>query len=481
MGKIQSHIPATHRLLKEEALYIRNLGIGLSEPDIRLLNHFFQSDLIQNNTYPNGSPVPWLTIQKDLKGAVSFRLKALVNIGQRWRSHCRQYRVKEEYLDGYVAISAGMSAEQFLIEPKVIFETMRLASGPPQSSIQDSSGHPLPPVIRAAIEILTRNGSYCNLPEIDKHVQQRKMEMLSKMGLDDCRSAKGRYYNDASCRKAFLYFNPERHCGDLWRYRPAWYAVSTGRLHVTGGCLQSASGAMKRAAYSGLPGFKNFDVKSSQVFIAIELLRRANLDPSWLIDYIETPNHKEVYGKAAGIPGSLFKRIVLAICMGAHLPRKTSNHAYRDNSILNYLSEIAEDEEHLSQLLAQLWEVIGPLSGVLKEWHSYLLDVYVPKFRIKGGYLPNALGKHLALHKLKLHDPRQKWVDVSRVAAHLLQGLEGACIQEMIGRSNEAGFTPISCEHDGFIISSGEPDLTMWDDITQRYGLKGMELVEKPL
>jgi hypothetical protein len=124
-------------------------------------------------------------------------------------------------------------------------------------------------------------------------------------------------------------------------------------------------------------------------------------------------------------------------------------------------------------LLKGLRGVVEPLAVVLKRWHKYLLDEYIPQNRI-GAYLPNAVGRYLPVNEIRL-------IDVPKVAAHLLQGLEAACIQEMIVRSDEANFKPISCEHDGFIVSSGEPDLLLWNEITKRHGLGGMNLVHKDL
>ena len=472
-------------MLKVEADYIRNLLSNYGEPDVRLFNHILQSNLRQHHQHLDGSPIPWTTIQKYLPGAVSHKLSPFVEIGRYWRGHCREYRVKDEYLIEYSSISSRMSAEAYLVESKICFDTGRLMSNPPRSRFTDKSRHPLPEWTRAAIKVLARNGCFANLAAIETHVQQRKADLnegslLYKKDSPEYQRIKGRYLNDSSCRKAFLDYKPVQHSGDIWFYTPTWEAKSTGRLHVVGGCMQSASGDMKRLAYSGIDDLKNYDVKSSQVFITINLLEQAGLDASWLIEYIETPNYKEEYGRRAGISGDLFKRIVIAMCMGAQLPKSLLNSEYSEYSILDYLAEIACDKQHLSVLLKDLRAVVEPLSSVLKEWHRYLLDTYIPKHR-RGAYLPNAAGYYLNLNELRLNHHRYKWSDVARVAAHILQGLEAACIQEMIGRSEEANFTPISCEHDGFIVSSGEPDLILWEEITQRHRLAGMELLRKDL
>lgn len=484
MKRIKSYIPK-YRVLKAEAEYVHKLLRGYSEPDKRLFNHILQSNSRQHHQHPAGSPIPWTTIQKHLPGAVGFRLSPFVEIGGFWPGHCREFRVKDEYLLEYLRISTQMSAEKYLQEPKICFDTGRLMNSPPRSRVTDSSRNPLPRWTRTSIEVLVRNGCLANLAAIEAHVHKRGADLdEAKLYLDkdsrEFKRIKGRYINDSSCRAAFLDYKPVQYSGDIWFYTPAWEAKSTGRLHVHGGCMQSASGEMKRLAYSGIDDLKNYDIKSSQVFITIMLLEQAGLDASWLIEYIDTPNYKVEYGNRAGIPGDLFKRIVIAMCMGAHLPKTTQNAEYRENSILDYLVEAAQDAHHLSVLLKSLREIVEPLAAVLKQWHKYLLDEYIPQNK-KGAYLPNAVGRHLNLNELRLNHPQYKWSDVSKVAAHLLQGLEAACIQEMIARSDEANFAPISCEHDGFIVSSGEPDLQLWNEITERYGLGGMMLVCKDL
>jgi hypothetical protein len=473
-------------MLKAQAEAIRSKFEGYSEPDIRLYAHILDSNIRQSHQYPDGSPLPWQAINKHLRGAVSFRLKDFIEIGGYWPGHSRRYKVKDEHILEHLQIADRMDAEEYSAHPKVIFETMRLNNKPPQSRINDSSRHSEPHLIRAAIEVLARNGSYAKLAAIETHVKRRRIDMGEAclrygQSSPEYRTARGRFYNDASCRDAVRQCHPSLHSSDTYSYKPAWKAVRTGRLHVVGGGLQSASGDMKRVAYDGIYGVKNYDIESSQPFITIELLTRAGVDAAPLVNYIQTPNYKQVYGDAAGLPGSTFKRIVIALLMGAQLPPSSKSAQYGQYAILDYLAEVAADQEELEALLQALRGVVGDIAAVLKQWHGYLLKTYIPDNAIKGRYLCNAIGKHLALHELRLNDNRQKWKDIPKVAAHILQGAEGACILEMIARSDEANFTPISCEHDGFIVSAGEPDMALWEEITLRHGLGGMRLIEKDL
>jgi len=486
MERIASFIPIHHKMLKAQAQRIRAKLAKHSEPDKRLYTHLLDSNVRQINQYPEGSPVPWKAINKHLRGAVSHKLKDFVEIGGYWPGHSRRYKVKEEHILEHLEIADRMDTEEYTAHPKVCFETMRVSNRPPKSRTNNSSRHYEPPLIRAAIEVLTRNGYYGNEEAIKSHVKQRRADFEEARHRYDQASpeyqkAAGRYYNDSFCEKAFLDYELIEKSSGVRHCTPAWYAVKTGRLHIVGGGLQSASGDMKRLAYAGIEGIKNYDIESSQPFIATMLLQQARIDAAWLIDYLQTTNYKEVYGKAVGIPGSVFKRIVIAMLMGAQLPHSLKSARYGSYDILDYLAEVSTDEDHLSRLLKRLWEVVGELNSRLKQWHKYLLDTYIPSNTKRGGYLQNAVGKHSALYELSLNHPRKRWKDVSKVVAHILQGMEAACILEMIARSDEANFTPISCEHDGFIVSAGEPDMTLWNEIISGHGLGGMKLVNKEL
>ncbi|HJQ27237.1 MAG TPA: hypothetical protein VKA60_25335 [Blastocatellia bacterium] len=470
-------------MLRCQYRYLHELLPDYDLPEKRFYNHIMQSNIRQCRQHPEGSPVPWRTIRKDLPGAISHRLKSLLKIGGYWPDHCRVYQVHEEHLLEYTGISARLSAEEHLSEPYVCFETGRLMNTPPQSRLTSDSNHKLPPIPRAAIEVLSRNGCFANLPGIDSVMRMREVEYEAACARPVCaplerERLKGRLINDRSCRDSFYSYRPVQYSGDIYFYRPAWKVVSTGRLHVGGGCMQSASGEMKRRAYE-IEGVENYDIVSSQIFITITLLQQVGLDASWLIDYYDLHNY-EWYGEQAGIPGKLFKHIVIALCMGAHLPTVGQLARIERSSILKILGAVAEDEQHLASLVRDLREVVGDLAAVLKDWHRHLLDHYIPANRVKG-YLPNAVGMNINLTELNLDQPRYRSEGISRVAAHLLQGLEAVCIQEMIARSDEANFMPISCEHDGFIVSSGKADMSLWSEITAGHGLGGMKLVQKAL
>lgn len=494
-----SYIQDRHVVTQKEADYLHRLFNGLPEQDQNFGCHVFLSNRWQHQEHPDGSPVPYRAWKKAYPQANPFRLQEFISISSRRIDHCREYKVREPYLSEFLAVTSTMTAEELLNEPRIYFETSRRVTRARKSRLSDDNNYPLPVVIQKAIRVLSRNGCYVNVAEVIDHVQQlycacQEAETQCGTGSEEYRRAKSRYVNDNSCYRSVWETRPHRYQGDLFRFDPVLSAKSTGRLFVKGGGLQTASGEMKRRAYSGLTGFRNYDIKSSQVSILIKLLEKARIDPSWLIQYVNTDNYKEVYGRKAGIPGDLMKRIVISMCMGAHLPATLRNYvrkedrkrggSYRKNSILDYLSEEAKDLNQLQVLLSGVREVLQPLSVTLKKFHTYLSAEYIPGNKVNGRggpYLRNAAGMHLRLSDFNPGKSKGNKRLGPAVAAHLLQGLEAAVTLEMIGRSDEANFTPISCEHDGFIVSAGEADMTMWEEITRRHGLEGMQLVVKDL
>jgi hypothetical protein len=166
------------------------------------------------------------------------------------------------------------------------------------------------------------------------------------------------------------------------------------------------------------------------------------------------------------------------------MPKTAKGYADRDNTILDSLAEVANGEDEMKLLLERLWATIGEMAEAIRKWHIYLLDRYIPANKVKergGYYLPNAIGKNLFLGDLKLDHPYLRLVDVSKVAAHILQGLEAAVVLSFIGEQDPAACVINSCDHDGFTVSAGEPSLALWDDLTARFGLAGLRLEEKEL
>jgi hypothetical protein len=438
---------------------------------------------------PAGVPVPWSLIQHQARGACSFRLAPLLTISEFKETdedgpgYCRRYLPHDEDVAAFLSISSNMPAAEFAATPLVDFVSGR-AQRPAQTRCKDDNNHAEPALVAAAMRRLTTNGCLFNMTELEAAYRALSSEYkaldAAALTTEAGNRLQGQWRAATACRTAILAQRPEQLHGELWRYQPAYRAVSTGRIHQLGGAVQTLQARLKRAAFAG-PQFTNYDIKSAQLFIACTLIEAAGLDAKPLVAYVDGANYEAV-GAAIGVSGKTAKRMVIAMAMGATLPKRANGWRDRHNSILNLLAEYADDDDHMARLVRAANEVLGDIAACLHRWHAYLLDDYINlhKRPCRGGYgLPNAVGKVLPLGELRLNHPRWRWVDVARVAAHLLQGLEQRVIQEMICRDD--GMVITSAEHDGFILSSGQPDMRLWAQITASQGLAGLRLEQKSL
>lgn len=450
---------------------------GLTDADRRLYVHILACYAYRQDEADDGVPVPWTVIQRHANGARSFRLSPLLAISDYGPGRCREYRPHDNDVMEFLNIAGSTPPDEFAATPLVDFTTGR-AMMPARTRCVDDHNHAEPALVTAALKRLTANGCLLNLSELEAAYR-----VLDRGNLADAdgKRLQGQWRAATACWTAILAQRPERLDGDLWRYRPAYRAVSTGRIQQIGGAVQTLARDLKRAAFAG-PQFTNHDIKSAQLFIACTLIEAAGLNAGPLVAYLDGADYDAV-GAAMGVRGATAKRMVIAIAMGAVLPKMARDWRNRHNSVLNLLAEYADgDDDHMARLVKDANTVLGDIAACLHRWHAYLLDTYINlhKRRCRGGYgLPNAVGKVLPLSDLRLSHPRWRWVDVARVAAHLLQGLEQAVIQQMI--ISDDGMRVVSAEHDGFIVTDGQPDMWLWSQITAEHGLAGMRLEQKPL
>ncbi len=427
----KSYIPRHLKMLRPQADFLNEQldKIDCLPADRRFLAFNVISYAHQAYKYSDGIPIPYETYKLAMPGANPFRLKELLHISNFWKGHCREYRPSDSLMMGYLGISSRMSAEELIATDMVDFVSGRRMNRPPRSKRVDDNKNSYPSLVRATIEKLTANGGGVMLGNMERHYRSLYSDIQSRSNSIDSKTRR-RFANNTSCREHLLRFPMEHEGGGLYSFTPAWRTHNTGRIYSIGGCLQSASRDLKRAAYKDMPGFMNYDIKSCQPFITIILIQQAGLDAQPLIDVIQRPNYKDYYASALGISPDIAKRIIIALCMGACLPRTIKNMQERNNSILEYLADFAEDESgeidesKLEMLLKRGREVLGSLAECLKNWHRHLLESYIPIHKKKGGkgfVLPNAVGMTLPLWELHLDRPRYRWVGVARVAAHLLQ------------------------------------------------------------
>src|SRR6185503_9452164 len=128
-----------------------------------------------------------------------------------------------------------------------------------------------------------------------------------------------------------------------------------------------------------------------------------------------------------------WKRCLIALAMGAHMPKRVNGFELRDNRILNSLAEEAEgDQEVMKRLLSRFAEIVAPLIKELNKWHKWLLAEYIPKTQTYGrggARITNKCGKKLNVDALPRG--RDEWCARSKVAAFILQGQEAAFIHHL--------------------------------------------------
>src|SRR5262249_29769044 len=158
-----------------------------------------------------------------------------------------------------------------------------------RSQYYDQSRNQEPKIIVEAMKLLSTNQVPFFPGAIEDHLQDLKRESdevarLHGKDSDEYKSAWGKYVSDRQRYQAVLNQQPEVE-GSHWVFYPAYAVEKTGRIHHIQGGLQSASRAMKAAAYTGVDGLRNYDLENSQSRLVIQYLEEAGLDPAPPADY----------------------------------------------------------------------------------------------------------------------------------------------------------------------------------------------------
>lgn len=278
----------------------------------------------------------------------------------------------------------------------------------------------------------------------------------------------------------------------------------SGRLTELGSGMQGCSRKMKEQGFSGISGIKNYDLKSSQVYGLIQWFEKANIDASWLHEYLS--QDKQVYANKVGVSKDRWKQCFMALIMGGYLQKnvKTKNFEvvkvvkkirgqlieqedYPDVAIIRALCQEAKGDADLALSYYQKFaEVVAPLKVCIDAWQDWLLDKYIPEQSIYSH------GKQLVVNKTGIpfnlteyQTAKGEWDEKKinelkrRISAFFLQGTEAAYIHHLTIISEHFGYRVISNQHDGIVVIGEIPQEAM--DIAKRNsGLKYAFLEEKP-
>lgn len=409
----------------------------------------------------------------------AFKIEYLIDEG-----YCREFRVPLDLIELIADLTLADLNEGKDLQ---VYDLVRQrgVSRPIKSELWDENRNPIHQSIRD--RILAIDACQFNDLAIRQHLQRSKQvveEARQEFGAKsrEYRSARARYLNDFGC------YHTLRVCcravpfkGNIWVYKPAYRAQTSGRISHIGGGLQSASKAMQTAAFWGIEGYWNGDMPSAQPKAMIQLMSQAKVDTSWLENYISTPNAKQELAEQIGISVSAWKACLNAMLMGTQifdLGESTLNHFVGLGSKIGFLKQQVEvgrvvnqglfaPPAIMNQLLrafnydgyeaysayVRLYTIAEPLINSLRLYHSYIKNTVIPqapRTTKYGQYIENQVGARIYLNELMGNRE-------AKIVAHLLQGLEAAFMVAIFQLKEKYNFSVHQDMHDGAIFSGEIP------------------------
>lgn len=382
----------------------------------------------------------------------------------RYRGKSREYRVVREVRRRFFEL--GLTSER--LHRGGLFNLAsksKTTNGETRKTVKSSTytpkRNPYAPLIRKSIKSVPL--AFFNAGAIERHLAESKRAVDASLAGAGRDRLEARYIGDLRCYHAILTQNAEpldkNDLSGLWRYKPAYKKQQNGRISQKGGGLQSCSREMKAAAYEGVDGFRNYDLRSSQAVGLVLLLEQAGLDASWFRDYVQDPKAKYKAAEAVGIDVADWKTAWYASMMGARVPTLEQARFSKGDAVEAIRAACAPEEFDAvyERFLAHTEEP----RRVLKAWHEWIEEVYVPGNAVLNNldgkrYLTNTVGAKVAVEDLMVEG--KKWKLRSRVAAFLLQGLEAALIHSLSASWERYDFRVLSNEHDGLAVQGEIPE-----------------------
>jgi hypothetical protein len=281
----------------------------------------------------------------------------------------------------------------------------------------------------------------------------------------------------------------------IYSYETAYEVQeASGRLTMKVG-LQNASERVKAAAARGIPGYRNYDIKSSQTEALIQEFEDANergadLDLSILTGYVG----KDELAARHSIPRDVWKRPEHAVKFGAgftynsfenarsiakrNAARYLSNHdhgtlrmdhetreAVYERLVYNRLPTLAQtardwaDEGYVGtpEEAYRLLEVTyGPMAEEIDRWREWLVGKYWNQENNPGGrgrFVENPCGLSFTVHSEDSDYDKKVAFATMR-----LQGLEAAYMHALCRLAPEYNYEFLRNEHDGAVVLGEIPD-----------------------
>lgn len=409
-----------------------------------------------------------------------------VENSDRFKNLSAGYRLAVGFAEAIVE-RAVTTAEAALTSPRVDLVSGRKTTTVRKSEITDSNGKKHPELVRGALKVLSRSPFYA--PAVEAHLDDlrhsagaaRAMWIAARKpasgpAWDQHVKERGRLLNDLSGYSAVLHQRIAREdTPGVYTYATAYRPLMSGRIGQLGRGLQGASKRMKAAAYSGVPGARNYDLQACHANVLIERLGEAGLDPSWFVLFADDRDCRRRDASRIGIPESDYKACIYSLVNGAALPRNPKPGDDPGDIAERILGAVGIDG--FGPTWGRLVDVLAPAHKVVRQWHRYLKETYDAAHggTGRGGrFVTNRVGMRFYPE----HFPKD--ARVRKLVAFVLRGYEAALVHTLTVLSRDYDYMPIANEHDGLITIGEIPD-EAFEEAKQRVGVVRGLLKEKLL
>lgn len=511
---------------------IDNLLKGYSQADYQFFVHLYNSTLVSLSRKEDGwVPVSFSLMQQtwgqrvklNIDGMVSQELIEIKNLGtyelvdgtlvtqtySKQKGISREFRIHLSVLamllsSGVNTLEEAKSSKYFdLISGKLINPLKEVRY--PKKSDKGTDYSELILDAQELIKLCT-----VNIVSIKSHIDRLSDAADSIFGSGTIRDLKALYI-DRCAYKQILEHTVNQH-GDFVDYRVMFSERGpqmSGRITEAGVGMQNCSRAMKQAGFSGIPGLKNYDLKSSQVWGLIQQFEDLNddsqwktkVDTTWLTNYLD--QDKQVFADKVGVSKDRWKECFLALVMGAFMIEKVTiedfapvkalkrvngewveTDAAPSRALFNCFYEEAEGDAELAMTYyKRFFDVVKPLKVSIDNWQEWLIKRYLVKHSVYPRGLQrvyNRTGVFFDLDKYK--NAKAEWVNVNtlkrKLSAFFLQGAEAGFIHNLTILGPAYGFQTLNNQHDG-LVTIGEIPQEAVDKAIELSGLRYAKLEEK--
>ncbi|MGB3421317.1 MAG: hypothetical protein WBA52_12945 [Dolichospermum sp.] len=378
----------------------------------------------------------------------------------------------------------------------------------PRFPKRDDKDTKYPPLIIGALELIET--CTVNIRAIEKHMEKLTDAADRIFGDGTIKDVKALAIDN--CAYQQILSNTVKQYGDFVDYRVMFSAEGpqqSGRVTEAGVGMQNCSRAMKHAGFSDVPGLKNYDLKSSQVWGLIQWFEDANddaqwktkIDTTWSTNYLD--QDKQVFADKVGISKDRWKECFLALVMGAFMKEKVTVEDFAPVKVITkvkgdlvetdaapskalfncFYEEALGDAELALSYYKKFYEVVRPLKASIDNWQDWLIKRYLVKHSVypRGVHkVINVTGASFDLTPYK--DAKGELKDVNtlkrKLSAFFLQGSEAGFIHHLTILSTTYEFRCINNQHDG-LVTIGEIPQEAVDIARQRSGLRYAKLEEK--